>query len=75
MGPNLTASVSAMQNFGGYLGGLLSPTETGLIGAATGSYVLALEAGAVVSLVSAASYLFIVKHPITTAEIDRLPVA
>lgn len=55
MGPNLTASVGAMQNFGGYLGDALSPTETGLIGAATGSYVLALEVGAVVSLVSAAS--------------------
>ncbi|MDD2860560.1 MAG: MFS transporter [Acidiphilium sp.] len=73
--PNLTASVGAMQNFGGYLGGALAPTVTGLIVAATGSFVLALVVGAVVSLVSAASYLFVVKNPITTAQIDRLPAA
>lgn len=70
--PNLTASVGAMQNFGGYLGGALAPTVTGLIVQHTGSFVLALVVGAVVALMSAASYLFIVKDPITTGDIDRL---
>jgi hypothetical protein len=28
---NCTASIGAMQNFGGYLGGALAPTVTGLI--------------------------------------------
>lgn len=45
--PNLTASVGAMQNFGGYLGGALAPTVTGLTVAATGSFVLALVIGGV----------------------------
>lgn len=69
---NLTASVGAMQNFGGYLGGALAPTVTGLIVQGTKSFVLALVVGAVVCIVSAASYIFIVKDTITTADIDRL---
>jgi MFS family permease len=70
--PNLTASVGAMQNFGGYLGGALAPTVTGLIVASTGSFVLALVVGSVVAVFSAVAYLFIVKDPITTAQIDRV---
>ncbi|HQT83540.1 MAG: MFS transporter [Acidiphilium sp. 37-64-53] len=70
--PNLTASVGAMQNFGGYLGGALAPTVTGLIVASTGSFVLALVVGSVVSVFSAGAYLLIVKNPITTAQIDRV---
>ncbi|HET9147113.1 MAG TPA: MFS transporter, partial [Acetobacteraceae bacterium] len=69
---NLTASVGAMQNFGGYLGGALAPTVTGLIVQGTGSFVLALVVGAVVSVISACAYLFIVRDPITAADIDGL---
>jgi len=69
---NLTASVGAMQNFGGYLGGALAPTVTGLIVQGTGSFVLALVVGAVVSVISACAYLFIVHDPITAADIDGL---
>lgn len=70
--PNLTASVGAMQNFGGYLGGALAPTVTGLIVESTKSFVLALVVGSIVALFSAAAYLFVVKNPITTAQIDRV---
>lgn len=69
---NCTASIGAMQNFGGYLGGALAPTVTGLIVQSTGSFVLALVVGAVIGAVSAASYLFVVLDPITEAGMDQL---
>ena len=67
---NCTASIGAMQNFGGYLGGALAPTVTGLIVQNTGSFVLALVVGAVIGTASAASYLFIVHEPITAADLN-----
>ena len=72
---NCTASIGAMQNFGGYLGGALAPTVTGLIVQHTGSFVLALVVGAVIGTASAASYLFIVQDPITAADLDALSPA
>jgi sugar phosphate permease len=69
---NCTASIGAMQNFGGYLGGALAPTVTGLIVQNTGSFVPALVVGAVIGLASAASYLFIVDQPITAADLDAI---
>ena len=69
---NCTASIGAMQNFGGYLGGALAPTVTGLIVQETGSFVLALVVGAVIGVVSAASYLFIVRNPVTAADMEAL---
>jgi sugar phosphate permease len=70
--PNLTASVGAMMNFGGYLGGALAPTVTGLIVQNTGSFVVALVVGAVISLISAASYMFVVHNEISDAHLDVL---
>jgi sugar phosphate permease len=70
--PNLTASVGAMMNFGGYLGGALAPTVTGLIVQHTGSFVIALVVGAVISLISAASYMFVVHNEISDAHLDVL---
>ena len=67
---NCTASIGAMQNFGGYLGGALAPMVTGIIVARTGSFVLALVVGAAIGVVSAASYLFMVHDPITERDID-----
>jgi sugar phosphate permease len=69
---NCTASIGAMQNFGGYLGGALAPTVTGLIVQQTGSFVPALVVGAVVGVASAGSYLFIVDQPITSADLDAV---
>src|SRR5277367_3881040 len=67
---NCTASIGAVQNVGGYLGGALAPTVTGLIVQNTGSFVPALVVGALIGVVSAGCYLFIVDQPITAAELD-----
>ena len=69
---NCTASIGAMQNFGGYLGGALAPTVTGLIVQNTGSFIPALVVGAAIGVASAASYLFIVHEPITAADLDAV---
>jgi MFS family permease len=53
-------ALGGMQNFAGYLGGALAPLVTGLIVQRTGSFSLALVTGAVIALVSAASYALIV---------------
>ena len=68
---NCTASLGAIQNFGGYLGGALAPTVTGFIVQSTGSFEPALLASAAIGLVSAIAYLIIVRgEPITTSELD-----
>jgi sugar phosphate permease len=69
---NCTASIGAMQNFGGYLGGALAPTVTGLIVQQTGSFVPALVVGALIGAASAGSYLFIVDQPIAAADLDAV---
>ena len=69
---NCTASIGAVQNFGGYLGGALAPTVTGLIVQKTGSFVPALVVGALIGVVSAASYLFVVDQPITAADLEAM---
>ena len=72
---NCTASIGAVQNFGGYLGGALAPTVTGLIVQNTGSFVPALVVGALIGAVSAGCYLFVVDQPITAAQLDATPEA
>jgi MFS family permease len=68
---NYTASLGAIQNFGGYLGGALAPTVTGFIVQATGSFVPALLTSAVVGLVAALGYLLLIRaEPITTADLS-----
>jgi sugar phosphate permease len=67
---NCTASIGAVQNFGGYLGGALAPTVTGLIVQHTGSFVPALVVGSLIGTVSAGCYLFVVDQPITAAAMD-----
>jgi sugar phosphate permease len=71
---NCTASIGAMQNFGGYLGGALAPLVTGLIVQATGSFVLALEVGAAIGVLSGIAYLTMVGEPITAADLGVAPV-
>jgi len=70
---NCSASIGAMQNFGGYLGGALAPAVTGVIVQTTGSFVPALVVGAVIGVASAASYFFIVvDKPITAMDMDAM---
>jgi cyanate permease len=59
-----------VQNFGGYLGGALAPTVTGLIVQHTGSFIPALVVGALIGVISAGSYLLVVDQPITAAHLD-----
>ncbi len=67
---NCTASLGAMQNFGGYLGGALAPTVTGFIVQATGSFVPALLVGAAMAVVCAGGYLALVGGTIPAAGPD-----
>jgi sugar phosphate permease len=62
--PNRVASLGAIQNFGGFLGGALAPIVTGAIAQSTHSFVPALLAGAAIAFTSAMIYLFVVRDPI-----------
>jgi MFS family permease len=61
--PSRIASLGALQNFGGFLGGALAPILTGYI-AQSWSFVPALLTGAGIAFVGAMSYLFLVVKPI-----------
>ena len=61
--PSRIASLGALQNFGGFLGGALAPVLTGYI-AQTWSFVPALLTGAAIAFAGAMSYLFLVVRPI-----------
>jgi MFS family permease len=65
-----TASLGSIQNFGGYLGGALAPTVTGLIVQQTGSFSQALILSAVLSVVAAAAYLWLVRGPIPSGAVE-----
>lgn len=58
------ASLGALQNFGGFVGGALAPIVTGYIVQATGSFIPALLVGASAVTVSALIYLVVVRRPI-----------
>ena len=70
-----TASIGAMQNFGGYLGGALAPMVTGFIVQGTGSFTPALLTAAVIATLCAIGYLLVVGDPIpgTDAEVPLRP--
>ena len=68
---NATASIGAMQNFGGYIGGALAPTVTGFIVQSTGHFSLALITGSVIALVAAAGYWMLIRDPIPAAATDE----
>jgi MFS family permease len=61
--PSRIASLGALQNFGGFLGGALAPILTGYI-AQTWSFVPALLTGAAIAFCGAMSYHFLVVRPI-----------
>jgi sugar phosphate permease len=63
-------SVASLQNFGGYLGGTVSPWMTGYVVDRTGSFVIALAIGAVITVIGAGLLHFLVRSPIGAAELE-----
>lgn len=61
---SMVASVSAIQNFGGYFGGAFSPVVAGFIVDRTGSYALAFISGGVIAGCAALFYWFMARQPI-----------
>jgi sugar phosphate permease len=64
---SLVASVSSVQNFGGYFGGAFSPVIAGLIVDRTGSYSLAFIIGGAIAASAALFYWFMAKQPLEGA--------
>jgi sugar phosphate permease len=63
-----TASLCAIMDFGGFIGGALAPMVTGFVVQATGSFSPALLVAGVIGLLSAVIYLVLVpNHPIAAA--------
>jgi MFS family permease len=65
------ASAASNQNFAGFLGGTLSPVLTGFIVDVTGSFVVALAIGAVITLIGAALFQFFMTTVIDEAELAK----
>jgi MFS family permease len=63
-------SVASIQNFGGYLGGTVSPLVTGIVVDVTGSFVVALAIGAGVTILGAFILQVGVRSPILTEELE-----
>jgi len=61
---SMIASVSAIQNFGGYFGGAFSPVVAGFIVDRTGSYALAFISGGIIAGCAALFYWFMARQPI-----------
>jgi MFS family permease len=64
------ASCASIQNFGGFMGGACSPVLTGLIVDKTGSFVLALALGGIMTALAAAIFYFMVGAAITDADLE-----
>ncbi len=70
-----TASAASNQNFAGFLGGTLSPILTGFIVDVTGSFVIALAIGALITLVGAAIFQFMMTSVIEEDELEKYALA
>ena len=65
-------SVAGIQNFGGYIGGTVSPLVTGMVVDMTGSFVVALAIGAGVTTLGAVIMHVMVRRPIGAADLEGL---
>jgi MFS family permease len=64
-------SVASIQNFGGYIGGTVSPLVTGMVVDVTGSFVVALAIGAAITIVGAVVLQTMVRTPISIEVLER----
>src|ERR1700742_655769 len=62
-------SIAGLMNFGGYLGGTVSPVVTGYVVDTTGSFVGAFAIGAVMSVIGALALYVMLKAPISSADL------
>ncbi|HEX4369353.1 MAG TPA: MFS transporter [Rhodopila sp.] len=70
--PSYAASLGAIMDFGGFIGGALAPMVTGFVVQATGSFTPALLVAGAIGLCSAAAYVvFIPAEPIRTTTLAR----
>jgi MFS family permease len=69
------ASAASNQNFAGFLGGTCSPIATGFIVDQTGSFVIALAIGALITLIGAALFQFFMTTVIDEAELKKYAAA
>lgn len=65
-------SVAGIQNFGGYIGGTVSPLVTGIVVDLTGSFVVALAIGAAITTLGALIMHTMVRAPITAATLEGM---
>ena len=63
-------SVASIQNFGGYIGGTVSPLVTGFVVDVTGSFVIALAIGAGITILGAVLLQTLVRSQITSADLE-----
>ncbi len=63
-------SVASIQNFGGYIGGTVSPLATGIVVDVTGSFVIALAIGAGVTVLGAIILQTAVRAPISAEALE-----
>jgi cyanate permease len=63
-------SVASIQNFGGYIGGTVSPLVTGIVVDVTGSFVVALAIGAGITILGAVILQMMVRAPIPAEALE-----
>lgn len=63
-------SVASIQNFGGYIGGTVSPLVTGMVVDLTGSFVIALAIGAGITILGAVILHVVVRDPISAYALE-----
>ncbi|SEJ80744.1 SDR family NAD(P)-dependent oxidoreductase [Paraburkholderia diazotrophica] len=68
---SMVASVSAIQNFGGYFGGAFSPVVAGFIVDRTGSYSLAFVIGGAIAGCAALFYWFMARRTVADGVMER----
>ncbi len=63
-------SAASIQNFGGYIGGAVSPIVTGFVVDTTGSFVMALGIGAAITVLAAIILHVMLRHPISESDLE-----
>jgi len=63
-------SVASIRNFGGYIGGTVSPIVTGFVVDKIGSFVIPLAIGAAITILGAVLLQVLVRSQIIAADLD-----